>query len=154
MKRNAFKFGAVAFVALALAGCSSASPNTSEPRPNNPATPAAVTVTVGEAGEAGDVSMDDGSTLFLTDDTTANLVLGGSGSCPPVIESATFEKELLTINMDEHAYDDMACTMDFRLYSFEITLEGGDEQFSATTQATLVTGEDESQLKVRPATAE
>lgn len=55
------------------------------------------------------------------DNHTIIITLGGSGSCAPYVESMGVEGT--TVYLYEHQYGKRACTMDYRLYSYTLTVK-------------------------------
>lgn len=59
------------------------------------------------------------------------LYLGGSGSCPPVVDKIKVEDG--AVMFYEKNYGDRACTMDYRLYSYMVTVLEPDFSFIGKT---------------------
>lgn len=152
MKKIAFS--ALVFIvgSLALAGCSVGGSHTPDdnndhsvtrsPDPTHNLEHNSAIVTTSDRNS----QLEDASTVFIMNDTEAYVALGGSGSCPPIIDKAIYQDELLTITLDGDFYEDRACTADYRIYTFDLELK--TNEFSEDTSAKLVKGDFAEELKV------
>lgn len=101
-------------------------------------------VTVTESDQK--VDLKDDQKLIIRSENSASLSLGGSGTCPPVIESATYKDNTLKIVLDSNIYDGQMCTMDYKIKTFDFTLTG--DRFSDDTTGQLINGSDVINLEV------
>jgi len=109
---------------LALSACSTGSQMPSpEPAETSPVTNA-TEFTVTEATDSITIPNDFSNSIIYVDSHTVILVVGGSGSCPPVPENIKGTSKSVTINTK--SYDGMACTMDYRTYAYKIENAGYD----------------------------
>lgn len=144
MKLRILKFGILSLAVLTLSSCTignSSNEVSPTPEPQFEKT----NVTIVESDRPFDFS--DNGKFILENATHGFVVLGGSGSCPPIIKNAEYKANTLTVNIDKDAYpEDQVCTTDFRLYVFDATLTTGE--FLVTMNAVVVNGENKSELLV------
>lgn len=57
-------------------------------------------------------------------DGSTSLVLGGSSSCPPVIESGTWDEETNAVRLTMAPPSAEVCTADLLLHAWTLTLDG------------------------------
>lgn len=73
----------------------------------------------------------------VIDENSVGFHLAGSGSCPPIIETAYFSDNK-TVQLQLKDWGDRACTMDYRSYSQKVTnnskgINMGDYKFEICT---------------------
>lgn len=112
-------FYVAVIASLILAGCSSSTPETS-----NGNVEGNIVLSVETVDYATDLS--NGDHVVKVDGNVVTVMLGGSGSCPPSIETATFDESSNTVSLNMFEYpEDTMCTMDYRQYFYDITVTEG-----------------------------
>lgn len=139
MKQSALKIGILAVSVLALSACA----DSSKPRENDRAQSPSITITESDYQPDSPTLNQE---LIIRGDSLGTVLLGGSGSCPPVIKEATFENEALRVVLDSEAYKNKMCTMDFTLHAYDLELSGS--RFTSSTKAYLISENMETELDV------
>lgn len=139
MKQPLLKLGILAVSALALSACA----DSSDPRDNDSTQSPSITISESDY-------QPDSPTLnqefIIRGDTLGTVLLGGSGTCPPVIKEATFKDETLRVVLDSQAYKGKMCTMDYTLHAYDLEMSGS--KFAPSTKAYLVSEDTETELNV------
>jgi len=84
-------------------------------------------------------------TFVVTGADTGYFVVGGSGTCPPEFNGALYQHGALAISLKKQAENKM-CTMDYRLYAFDVRLDSG--VFAGSLRAFIVNGNNVQELQV------
>jgi hypothetical protein len=82
-----------------------------------------VMVSVDEVTAETDFSKGDH--VVSVDGNTATVMLGGSGSCPPMIVGAIFDSASNMLSFQMYEYGETPCTMDYRQYFYAVELNEG-----------------------------
>lgn len=139
MKQPLLKLGILAVSVIALSACA----DSSKPRENEPAQTPSITIT--ESDYQPDTPTLD-QAVVIRGDNLGTALLGGSGTCPPVIKEATFENEALRLVLDSEAYKNKMCTMDYTLHAYDLEMSGA--KFTPSIKAYLVSEGTETELNV------
>ena len=140
MKQYSLKFGLLALSALLLSSCVPDSSGLGKPAPAP-----SKSIIITESDYKPD-SLTFNQELVIRSDNLGTVLLGGSGTCPPVIKEATFENETLRLILDSEAYKNKMCTMDYTLHAYDLELSGS--KFTPSIKAYLVSENTETELKV------
>lgn len=109
---------------FALAGCSTGSDSSS--------------FTVNEISPEGIQGAEAFQEGFVNTGDSLQVLLGGSGSCPPEIESGTVDGDKATLKLVELPADQV-CTADLRMYAFDVSF-GVSVKDVKTVEVTSSTG--------------
>lgn len=80
-----------------------------------------IMVDVVEVEPTGDAGKID--SIVSTKSDSFVVMLGGSGSCPPMVENVSYDDESNTVSIVMYEYPpDVMCTRDYRQYFYEVSL--------------------------------
>ena len=69
----------------------------------------------------GETDFSKGDHVVKKDRNTVIVMLGGSGSCPPMVNGAVYDSEENLLSFVLYEYGEVACTMDYGQYFYEAT---------------------------------
>lgn len=138
-KQPLLKVGILAVSVLALSACA----DSSKPRNDDSNQSPSITITKSDY-QPDTPTLNQG--FVIRGDNFGTALLGGSGTCPPVIKDATFENETLRLILDSEAYKNKMCTMDYTLHAYDLELS--ESKLTTSTKAYLVSEGTETELNV------
>jgi hypothetical protein len=71
---------------------------------------------------SGEPDFSRGDHVVKSEGNTVTVMLGGSGSCPPMVNGAVYDSEENLLSFVLYEYGEVACTMDYGQYFYEVTL--------------------------------